>query len=97
MLPRVGIPTVVLVEHKEDPVELLVADVGEVLLGPWTMILVAGAAFAGLAVGLPVAIIKTFGLIEGLVGRSGERVASRPERARSPDRLRRPHRTSVPR
>jgi hypothetical protein len=97
MLPRVGIPTVDLVEHKEDPVEPLVADIGEVLLGPWTMILVAGAAFAGLAVGLPVAIIKTLGLIEGLVAKSSERAASRPERASSPDRLRRAHRTSVSR
>ena len=65
----------------------LVADIGDVLLGPWTMILVAAAALGGLAVTLPVAIVKSIDLVEMLVEKSGElldAIRDHASRARRP-------------
>lgn len=60
--------------------EPLVADIGDVLFGPWTMILVAVGVLAGLAVGLSLTIMKALELVEGQVAKTRERLGRKPGR-----------------
>ena len=66
--------------------EPLIAGLGEVLLGPWTMILVAALSFACLAVGLPITIIKVFKLVETVFVGASERLRTARTRARRANR-----------
>ena len=65
--------------------EPLIADLREVLLGPWTMILVAALSLAGLAIGLPIMIMKVLELVEALFVGMGDRLRAKRDRARSVD------------
>jgi len=73
---------------QEGVVQELVAGLGEILLGPWTMILVAAGTLAGLAVGLPLTIMKALELIEVLFAKTGERLGRKPDRVRGLPRRR---------
>jgi hypothetical protein len=55
--------------QRSDEVE---ASVGSIF-GAWTMVLVAAAVLAAVAIGLPLAIFKTFELFEVVAGKSRER------------------------
>jgi hypothetical protein len=67
---------------KEDVLEPLIAGLHEVLLGPWTMILVAALSLAGLGIGLPITIMRVLGLVEALFVETGERLHAKRNRAR---------------
>jgi hypothetical protein len=70
---------------KEGVLEPLIAELREVLLGPWTMILVAALSLAGLAIGLSVTIMKVLELVEALFVEIGDRLRAKRNRARRAD------------
>ena len=70
---------------KEGVLEPLIADLREVLLGPLTMILVAAFSLAGLAIGLPILIMKVLELVEAIFVETGDWLRAKRNRARSAD------------
>jgi hypothetical protein len=56
--------------------------VSGILFGPWMMVLLAAAVLSGLAVGLPLALMKMFGLFALVTGNAGEWLRAERHRVR---------------